>query len=148
MTLQPAYGTRTVIDNNVIIPPLTYQHTETNWLVILWQSGRIKPLVNDETLAELENQILERSPTPKPLQARRFVRRALRHYEPWYERITLQDLPDAPQCRDPKDQMFIDLAIAGEADFLVSRDCDLLSMDRQTSFLIINDVRFRELVGL
>ena len=137
-----------MIDNNVIIPPLTYQHPETNWLVILWQSGRIKPLVNDETLAELETQIFERSLTPKPLQARRFVRKTLRHYEPWYERIALQDLPDSPQCRGPKDQMFIDLAIAGEADSLISRDCDLLSIDGQTSFPIINDVRFRELVGL
>ena len=70
MTLQPAYGTRTVIDNNVIIPPLPYQHPETNWLVILWQSGRIKPLVNDETLAELETHIFEKKSNPQTASKR------------------------------------------------------------------------------
>ena len=139
---------RVVIDNNVIIPPLTYESPETNWLVSLWQSGRIKPLVNDETIAELEAQILERSPTAKLFQAQRYVRKALRHYVPWCERAPLQDLPDAPHCRDSNDQMFIDLAIIGEADFLISRDDDLLSMNRLTSFCILNEAQFRAAVGL
>ena len=35
-------------------------------------------------------------------------------------------LPKLPQCRDPHDQMFIELAAAGKADFLVTGDKDLL----------------------
>ena len=143
MTPEPPRRPRVVIDNNVIIPPLTYENPQANWLVSLWQSGLIKPLVNDETMAELEAQLLERSPTPKPLQAQRYVRKTLRYYAPWCERVPLEDLPSAPQCLDPKDQMFIDLAIIGEADFLISRDRALLSMNCLTSFCILDDAQFR-----
>lgn len=147
MTPDPLYRLRVVIDNNVLIPPLTHASPEANWLVALWQSKCIKPLVNDETIAELEAKLLERSPTPKPLQAQRFVRKALRQYRPWYEHIPLQDLHNAPQCRDINDQMFVDLAILGEADFLISRDNDLLSMNSSTSFEILDDAQFRGAVS-
>lgn len=148
MTTEPSYCPRVVIDNNVIIPPFTYESPDTNWLVALWQSKRIKPLVNDETIAELEAKLLEQSPTPKPFQAQRYVRKAIRNYRPWYEHIPLQDLRNAPQCRDINDQMFIDLAIIGRADFLISRDRDLLSMNCLTSFVIVDDAQFREMTGL
>ena len=137
---------RVVLDNNVIVPPLTYEHPGNNWLVQLWQSGRIKPLVSDETMAELRGKIVERSPTSKPLQAQRFLRKTLRYYVPWCDRIELQDNVGAPQCRDPNDQMFIDLAITGQADFLITRDDDLLSMNLNGSFEILNDTRFRTVV--
>ena len=111
-------------------------------MVKLWQSGAIKPLVSDETMAELRAQIMERSPTPKPLQAQRFVTKSLRHYIPWCEHLALQDNSNTPRCRDPKDQMFIDLAVAGQADFLITKDDDLLSMNAETAFEILEDFRF------
>jgi putative PIN family toxin of toxin-antitoxin system len=37
------------------------------------------------------------------------------------QRITL--------CRDPRDDKFLELAIAGRADFLVTGDVDLLTLD-------------------
>ena len=35
-------------------------------------------------------------------------------------------LPKLPHCRDANDQMFLQLAAAGKADFLVAGDMDLL----------------------
>jgi putative PIN family toxin of toxin-antitoxin system len=39
-------------------------------------------------------------------------------------------------CRDAKDQMFLDLAQSGRADFLITGDDDLLALAGQTKFLI------------
>ena len=46
-----------------------------------------------------------------------------------------------PECED--DQKLIDLAIAGNADFLITRDHALLAMDREASFTIMDDSAFR-----
>lgn len=85
---------------------------------------------------------MERSPTPKPLQSQRFVTKSLRYYIPWCDHLALQDNTNTPRCRDPKDQMFIDLAVAGQADFLITKDDDLLSMNAETAFEILEDFRF------
>ncbi len=38
------------------------------------------------------------------------------------------DLPTLPKCRDPDDQIFIELAAVGRDDFLVTGDKDLLDL--------------------
>ena len=39
-------------------------------------------------------------------------------------------LPLLPKCRDPDDQMFLELALAGHADMLISRDNQVLKLAR------------------
>ena len=55
---------------------------------------------------------------------------ALAIYMPYVEVHTLdhpaQVMAHVPQCRDPKDQIFLDLAHSAQADFLVTGDEDLL----------------------
>ncbi len=41
-------------------------------------------------------------------------------------------------CRDPKDDKFLDLAVNGNADYIVTGDKDLLSMQRILGTLIIS----------
>ena len=48
----------------------------------------------------------------------------------------------APQCRDPNDQKFIDLAITAGAAALITRDNDLLSLKDQVPFTIIDETTF------
>jgi predicted nucleic acid-binding protein len=48
----------------------------------------------------------------------------------------------APRCRDADDQKFLDLAFAGEADFLVTGDRDLLSLAEEVRFAIEPPSRF------
>ena len=96
-------------------------------------------MVNSETIAELKEQIIEKSPVVKEMQARRFLIKTMSRYEPWCVTVPLVEVSDAPQCRDSSDQMFIDLAIAGRADILFSRDPDLLGMDPDPRFRIRDD---------
>ena len=130
---------RVVIDTSAALPVLTSEDVDNHWLVLLWQSNAIIPMVNSETIEELKAQIIEHSPTAKELQARRFLIKTMSRYEPWCETVSLTTAPDAPQCRDASDQMFIDLAIAGEAVVLLTRDCDLLTMDPCPTFRILDD---------
>ena len=64
-------------------------------------------------------------------------------YGPWCKTIELSIPENSPRCRDPKDQKFIDLAITGNAQCLITRDNDQLSMNEVTPFEILNDYRFR-----
>jgi len=50
-------------------------------------------------------------------------------YLPWCETIIIADPPPiTPECRDPFDQPFLLLALAGNADALVTGDRDLLTL--------------------
>lgn len=59
-------------------------------------------------------------------QARRLAQRV--------ERAVVKGLP---QCRDPDDQKFIELAAATGADALVTKDRELLRMNRRLPFRVV-----------
>lgn len=132
---------RVVIDTSVTLPILIRQEPGTSRLLQLWQNNRILPLHNRDTIAELRGKLLEHSPTAKHLQAVRFAETALGQYLRWSQEVPLQqpDSTNRPQCRDPSDQKFVDLAITGYADFLITGDQDLLTLNHSTSFEIIKE---------
>ena len=130
---------RVVIDTNVVIPILVNPEPDRNWQCQLWQSRRIVPLLNSETRQELAAQLQRASPTDKEYPAYRFAQSKMRLYRPYCAEIPLQAVLDAPVCRDPNDQMFVALAIAGGARFLISRDDNLLSMGSILNCRVCND---------
>ena len=130
---------RVVIDTSVALPVLTREAPQDHWLVGLWKSRRIIPLTNSETMRELAEKIREASPTAREFQAQRYVRKTLNHYSLWCETVPLTVVPGAPVCRDPDDQMFVELAIAGRADLLIARDDDFLVMRPLPHFKIMTD---------
>lgn len=50
-------------------------------------------------------------------------------------------------CRDPMDNKFLECAIWGRADYLVSRDRDLLSLDGFRELQIVSPERFSKLLA-
>lgn len=46
-----------------------------------------------------------------------------------------------PRCADPKDQIFLEAALAARADFLVTKDRELLSMDGRLPFRVVTPDR-------
>lgn len=50
-------------------------------------------------------------------------------------------------CRDPDDNKFLDCALTGKADYLVSGDKDLLSLNKIETIKIITPAKFLKIYG-
>jgi putative PIN family toxin of toxin-antitoxin system len=94
----------------------------------LAEAGQITLLVSRTTLTEARDvlnrpEILELKPDLTPDQVSQFLEALA------YRSEFLSDVPRGPgYARDPEDQSYLDLAVAGGADYLVTRDKDLLSL--------------------
>jgi putative PIN family toxin of toxin-antitoxin system len=49
-------------------------------------------------------------------------------------------------CRDPKDNLVLELAVSGRADYIVTSDLDLLALDPFQGIRIVTPERFLELL--
>lgn len=67
----------------------------------------------------------------------------LGEYLPWCEVVDPKRPGPVPQCRDAGDRIFLELALAAKADFLVTGDGDLLSLEKQFAVPIVTAERFR-----
>ena len=52
----------------------------------------------------------------------------LADYLPYCESVAVSGPFSTPECRDPRDRPFLELALAGEADALATGDKDLLAL--------------------
>lgn len=113
---------RVVLDTNLLVSALVFESAAMTWLRPAWQSGEFTPLVSSETVAELARVLrydrFRISPAAIP--------HLLADYLPWCERVTVAEPPPVPDCRDPRDRPFLELALAAQADFLATGDSDLL----------------------
>ena len=136
---------RLVLDTNVVVSALLFETSSIRWILSLWQEGDIVPLISHDTRDELI-RVLLLDKFGLTLESRAFL---LGDYLPWCETITMPDPPPAvPECRDPSDAPFLELAAAGQADFLVTGDNDLLAIAPHFPIPIINPAALRQhLVG-
>jgi uncharacterized protein len=81
-------------------------------------------LVCDDTLLELFT-VLNRDKFQKYLS-----RNAVADYVEWYAGISepVASIRPVAACRDPADDKFLALAVAGKADYIIAGDKDLLDM--------------------
>ena len=116
---------RLVLDTDVLVSALLFHSGRLSWLRGAWSSGRIRPLAGRETTAELIRVL--GYPKFGLIEADR--QDLLEDYLPWCESIAVPDPPPAvPECRDPFDRPFMELAIAGGADALVTGDAGLQAL--------------------
>jgi putative PIN family toxin of toxin-antitoxin system len=114
---------RVVFDTNVVISALLFQSGELAWLRAHWARQRVAILASNDTVAELV-QVLA---YPKFRLESGDIQALLGDYLPPIE-IVPRVRPAPLRCRDPGDQQFLDLAVTGCANVLVSGDKDLRSM--------------------
>jgi len=114
------------------------------WLRTAWQDGAVTPLVCTATV----NELLRVLAYPKFRLSRDAITELLAEFLPYAETVTLSvSETQGPRCRDPDDQVFIDLAIVANADGLVTGDPDLLALADQTSLRVQSPTQWREFLS-
>ena len=134
---------RLVIDTNILISTLLFP-TETFIRIRRgWEARTIIPIVSDDTIAEFR-RVLAYSKFGLPVNRQINL---LLYYLNWCERVIVPDDIDVPECRDPSDIPFLELALAGRADALVTGDSDLLALAPMFAIPIITPSELRELAA-
>ena len=133
---------RVVLDTNVILSTLVFTASSLDWLRLLWKSGVIVPLISRDTIAEL-HRVLH---YPNFNLYDRERRDLLLEYQSWCETIFVIQPPPVPECRDPSDIPFLELAPAGHADATVTGDRDLLALAPIFGVPIITPGELRRLI--
>ncbi len=116
---------RVVIDTNLILSALVFSQGRLTPLRLAWQDNRIQPLLSKVTAAELIRVLAY----PKFKLSADDQQELLADYLPYCQSVVIPNPPPAtPDCRDVFDLPFLQLAAAGQANFLVTGDQDLLSI--------------------
>ena len=115
---------RVVIDTNLVLSALIFGGRPAV-LRTLWQGGALVPLVSAATTTELIRVLAY----PKFRLDAEGREQLLADYLPFCESVRVPDPPPpVPPCRDPFDTPFLELALAGAADGLITGDRDLLTL--------------------
>jgi putative PIN family toxin of toxin-antitoxin system len=116
---------RVVIDTNLVLSALVFAQGRLTPLRQGWQDQRIQPLVSRDTAAELMRVLAY----PKFKLAPDEQQELLADYLPYCKIVRIPDPPPrTPVCRDVFDVPFLQLALAGKADMLLTGDRDLLAL--------------------
>ncbi len=130
---------RVVVDTNLVLSALVFATGTPGALRQAWQQAHFQPLVSNPTAAEL----LRALAYPKFKLSPAEQEELLADYLPWCETVGIPEPPPVtPPCRDPSDQPFLHLAVAGKADFLITGDADLLALAGTFSCPITTAARF------
>ncbi|CAN5398451.1 hypothetical protein BH10CHL1_BH10CHL1_19250 [soil metagenome] len=123
---------RFVFDTNLVISAILFADSKASRaLRFAWRMGVI--LMSVDTLAEL-SEVLHRPKFNRYVLAEErelFLTALVKQVE--FIEITTR----FNTCRDPKDDKFLDLAVSGKADYLVSGHDDLLTLKTFHDVLIV-----------
>ncbi|MGR9036280.1 MAG: putative toxin-antitoxin system toxin component, PIN family, partial [Gammaproteobacteria bacterium] len=126
---------------NTLVSALLFRGS-SSYLVQLWLERKITPLVCRETVDEFLRVLNYPKFKLSTLQIEAVAEKYLRYA--WQMTLENNALPaDFPQCRDSKDQIFVELAYFGKADVLISGDADLLILGEIVPFAIETPAHFK-----
>jgi uncharacterized protein len=132
---------RAVLDTNVALSALLFAHGRLAWLRQAWQQGIVVPLLSRTTAHELVRVLAY----PKFQLTADEQQELLAEYLPYCEIVVGGSKQDQPSrlVRDPDDLAFLQLALAGNAGYLVTGDGDLLALQGATPIAIVTPEQLR-----
>jgi putative PIN family toxin of toxin-antitoxin system len=133
---------RVVFDTNTVVSALVFTSGRLAWLRTHWREERSNPLVSRATVEELKRVL----GYPKLKLSAEYQLELLGDYLIYCEATEVTETCPV-QCRDAKDQPFLDLAQSGKAHVLVTGDQDLLALAGQTEFVIERPEDYRRRVA-
>ena len=136
---------RVVIDTNLVLSALVFAQGRLSPLRLAWQGAHCQPLLSSVTAAELIRVLAY----PKFKLSADAQQELLADYLPYCTTVRMPaKLPVTLDCRDKFDLPFLQLAVVGKADYLVSGDQDLLSLAGQFVCPIITADQFIKTLNL
>ena len=134
---------RLVLDTNVLLSALLFSSGALTWLRRAWQVKTIRPLVSRETAMELI-RVLAYPKFRLSVDEREDL---LGDFLPVCEIVPVPKGIEVPECRDPLDRPFLELALAAEVDWLVTGYNDLLDLASVFSAPIVTPASLREILS-
>lgn len=133
MSLTASAIPKVVFDCNVFLQALVNPYGPAGKCKQLVDRGEVELFVSEEVLAEVA-EVLSRPRTRKPAPALTLEMIEAFIADIRLKSICLRNVPEE-YCfeRDPKDERYINLALAARASFIVSRDHDLLDLMKPNS---------------
>ena len=140
MTIAP----RVVLDTNVALSALIFPRGRLALLRQAWHRAHCHPLISTATASELMRALAY----PKFKLSPDEQQELLADYLPYCTTARIPAKPPkTPVCRDPFDIPFLQLAVAGKADYLVTGDKDLLSLAHNFKRSIITPAQLLDLLS-
>lgn len=116
---------RAVLDTNIVLSALIFAQGRLAPLRQAWQQSLCHPLASGATMAELIRVLNY----PKFKLVHDEQQELLADYLPYCATVKMPAKPPrTPPCRDPYDVPFLELAVVGKADYLVTGDRDILGL--------------------
>ncbi len=134
----PEEVSRVVFDTNTVVSALLFTNGRLAWLRAHWRERGCTPLLSRATAAELDRVLAY----PKFQLSASDRIELMGGYLPFCEIVEVRK-KCIQLCRNPRDQIFLDLASSGNSDALVTGDRDLLALADATSFRIETPERYR-----
>jgi len=113
-----------VFDINTVVSALLFNNGQLSWLRHYWRRSNVTSLASETTVNELIRVLAYSKFQLEPDE----IEILLADFIPYVTVIDVVARKSNPLCRDADDQMFVDLAISGKADLLVTGDKALLAM--------------------
>ncbi|MGI8907752.1 MAG: putative toxin-antitoxin system toxin component, PIN family [Candidatus Sumerlaeaceae bacterium] len=128
---------KVVIDTNVLVSAMLSPGVSRRVLLFIADHDQIQWLATNPILNEYI-QVISR---PKFRFPQTLIENWTRLFS---ERITViaEPIERALLARDPKDTIFIDCALAGNAEFLISGDSDLSGLKLPSGTIVLNPAAF------
>ena len=131
--------TRVVLDTHVVLSALLFPSGRLIWLRTAWQAGAFLPLVSQATAAEL----LRALAYPKFRLAGEDIETLVAEYLPFVEVVQVSRRRRWAGLKDLDDGVFLDLAAAGGAEFLVTGDRGLAKVKPPKGCRVVTPGEFR-----
>ncbi|TAL54982.1 MAG: putative toxin-antitoxin system toxin component, PIN family [Nanoarchaeota archaeon] len=129
---------RVVLDTNVFISGI-FWNGDSRWIISAWKTGSFQLVASKEIISEI-TRVLKDFKIKMPDNM----------IKNWVSLIESNSLVVEPKEKiravkdDPKDDMFIEAAVTGKAEFIVSKDKHLLKLKEFRKIKIIRPAEFKE----
>ena len=127
-----------VFDTNIIISAVCFPNGKAD-LVFRMAVNRDVILISQPLCDEIEN-VLQRKKLDKYISIEKrnlFFLNFINKYALW-----INPIEKIVACRDPKDNMILELAVAGQADFIITGDKDLKVLNPFRKIQILSPAEF------